>query len=500
MRAKYKAPRTLNVVRALAGGTVFVLLNTHALTAHAVDLSWASYYGGDKADIARDVSFDPLGAVIVAGQTLSTSGIADGSVHDTIHNGGTDAFIAKFESNGDRAWGTYFGGSSGDYANRVETDSAGNIIVLGHTSSTSGIATSGAYRTTRSGDNDAFLAKFSPSGTLLWATYFGGNGYDEGFGLCVASTGTIYIAGNTTSSSGLALNALHDSVFNGGSDGFLAKVSSSGAVLWANYVGGTGGITTAHDCAVDASHNVYVVGGTTATGDIATSGTHDASLNGFTDAYAMKFTTNGVRVWGTYYGGTATDAARAVAVDGDGGVYLAGVTNSGNGGTARYIATAGAHSQTLAGGKDAFVAKLNSSGGRVWGTYFGSENSSGESSLDEFTDIQYQSGMIALSGTTNSDDDLISTVDAFDEEYGGATDAMFVTMSASTGAVSFSTYYGGTGSYPGDYGHGVAIRSNVAALVGHTFSTGEIATSVAHDTSFNGLGDAFIAFMTLAPV
>src|SRR5436190_23809739 len=109
------------------------------------------------------------GNVYVAGDTFSTSGIATNGTHQTAYGGGIDdVLLAKFDSNGQRLWCTYYGGTQHDIAQAVVEDKNGNVIIAGHTESTLAIATSGAYATTYNFLYDAFVAKFTSSGTLIW--------------------------------------------------------------------------------------------------------------------------------------------------------------------------------------------------------------------------------------------------------------------------------------------------------------------------------------------
>jgi len=102
-------------------------------------------------------------------------------------------FLAKFNSSGKLSWSTFYGGSGNDGANGVSTDPAGNVYMTGFTNSSKGIATSDAYQKSFKGTNGvAFLAKFSSSGSLTWATYYGegdgngGNGLKRGcFRKCI---------------------------------------------------------------------------------------------------------------------------------------------------------------------------------------------------------------------------------------------------------------------------------------------------------------------------
>ena len=94
------------------------------------NLKWSSYFGGSLADIGYCITTDASGNVFVTGYTVSTTGIATTGAYQTTFGGGTqDAFIVKFDPNGNRIWSTYFGGSLIDQGTSIKTDKTGNIYV-----------------------------------------------------------------------------------------------------------------------------------------------------------------------------------------------------------------------------------------------------------------------------------------------------------------------------------------------------------------------------------
>src|SRR6185437_1923324 len=129
---------------------------------------WGTYYGGSGDDIARSVATDDSGNVYVAGYTTSTSGIASSGAYETSFGGYDDAFLVKFNNSGSMQWATYYGGSDIDEGNSVATDGSGNVFLAGEASSTSGIASSGAYQTSGGGNSAAFLVKFNSRGSRIW--------------------------------------------------------------------------------------------------------------------------------------------------------------------------------------------------------------------------------------------------------------------------------------------------------------------------------------------
>ncbi|MFN6390437.1 MAG: SBBP repeat-containing protein [Bacteroidota bacterium] len=378
---------------------------------------WATYYGGSQDDMGISCAVDASGNVYMIGSTSSTSGIATAGAHETTIN---DGFLVKFNSNGVRQWGTYFEGNG----NACTTDDSGNIYIVGLTNSTSGIATAGAHQTVMSGSGDAFLVKFNSSGVKQWGTYFGGassgaSGMEKGISCATDALGNVYMVGQTPSTSGIATTGAHQTIYGGGScDAFLVKFNSSGVMQWGTYYGGAG-VDIGYSCATDATGNVYLAGDTQqeflpASSGMTTIGAHQSAYGGgYSDGFLVKFDSNGLRQWGTYYGGSLLDVSFSCATDASGNVYMSGNTQSSAG-----IATSGAHQTTL---NDAFLVSFNSSGVRQSGTYYGGIKNVCTSDA---------SGNVYMTGYTQSNSD-IATAGAHQTANGnnGYSDAFLVKFS-----------------------------------------------------------------------
>lgn len=379
------------------GGTTFGASNIATAGAHQVTLEgptdavlkkfnnngeclWATYYGGESEELFSSLSCDGAGNVYISGRTLSTMGVATGGSYQSVFNGTImDAFIAKFDTSGRRVWGTYFGGEGlEDYVKVEVKDSV--FFISGYTTSTSGIASANAHQSTigdipAGQEGDFFLAKFDLDGNKYWSTYYGGPGLEALMNsIACDNYGNVYLFGATFSESGIATSGAHKStyVFNGMADHFLAKFNSEGVRQWATYYGGTEdelGMVFPRNLACDPFGNVYMAGTTSSLNGIAHSGSHQSSLGGGEDAYLAKFDSNGVVQWGTYYGGIDAEFGASVRMADSYSVYIVGSTNSTTG-----IVTDDAMQPAYAGGVgygDAFLAKFDSEGGILYGSYFG---------------------------------------------------------------------------------------------------------------------------------
>jgi hypothetical protein len=327
---------------------------------------WATYYGGGDDEWGQALSTDDSGNVFLTGGTYSTSGIATANAYQTSLNTGPDVFLAKFSSAGKRRWGTYYGGNSTEFIYGITNDDSGHIYIGGTTLSSSGIATTGARKTTIAGSWDAFLTKFSDSGGIVWATYYGGSTYDYIYGVVTDDTGNVYVSGYTFSTSGISTSGSYQASLAGGTDAFIAKFSSADSLKWGTYFGGSG-YELCYSIDIGDSGNLYLSGNTSSTSGIATSGAYQtANGGGSYDAFVAKFNNTGGRKWATYYGGGGAENCYGITCDDSENVYIAGVTVSTSG-----IATTGAYQDSFAGGSDAFLAAFPRTGNLSYATYYG---------------------------------------------------------------------------------------------------------------------------------
>lgn len=386
---------------------------------------WATYYGGAGEDNVYSIAIDTAGNIFLCGHTTSNSGIASGGFQNNF-GGGTscggfscgDAFLVKFAPNGNRIWATYYGDVGAEYGFSVAVDKDGNVYVTGHTTSTSGITFSGFQNTFGGGFYDAFLVKFDALGNRLWATYYGGPNKDYGKSVAIDILGNIYIAGATTSTTGIASGGFQNSYGGNGFDAFLVKFNSSGNRLWSTYYGGAGN-EQAYGVATDTSGNVYLSGETNSTTGISSSG-FQTTLGGNFDAFVVKFNSLGNRLWGTYYGGAGDDQGLSVATDVYGNVYLAGETFS-----ASNIASGG-FQNTFTQWSESFVAKFNPIGNRLCATYYGGPPGAFYNDKTGGIAVDFE-GNIYLTGSTQSTSNIASG--GFQNTYaGGVYDAFLVKL------------------------------------------------------------------------
>lgn len=224
-------------------------------------LQWSTYFGGPLDEFATGVAADANGNVFITGHTPSTSAIATAGAYQTTYAGGSfDAYIAKFNATGTIQWSTYYGGNDADNGWGIVTDPGGNVFVAGNTFSATGIASSGAYKTTIDGVSDAFILKLNSGGSREWATYFGGSGDESGLlSIARASTGTLLITGQTSSESRLATTGAHQTIFGGNRDAFIASFNNPDSLLanLSNVLAANNGIQIFPN---PSTHTLYIIG------------------------------------------------------------------------------------------------------------------------------------------------------------------------------------------------------------------------------------------------
>ncbi|MEW6741723.1 MAG: SBBP repeat-containing protein [Planctomycetota bacterium] len=381
-------------------------------------------------------------------------------------------------------YGTFLGGSDEDGGYSIAVDSSGAALVTGRTGSSDFPTTPGAYDTTYDGI-DAFVAKFSASGSsLLYGTFLGGSGDDYGYAIVVDSSGAALVTGGTWSSDFPTNPGAYDTTYNGYTDAFVAKLSASGSsLLYGTFLGGSN-YDNGYAIAVDSSGAALVTGYTYSSNFPTTPGAYDTTFNGYysSDAFVAKLSASGsTLLYGTFLGGSSDDAGCAIAVDSSGAALVTGETYSSN-----FPTTPGAYDTTFSGGTDAFVVKLSASGSSLlYGTFLGG------SDWDYGYAIAVDSSGAALVTGETFSSNFPTTPGAYDTTFNGYYDVFVAKLSASGSSLLYGTFLGG--SYY-DHGYGIAVDSAGAALVtGKTGSWNFPTTPGAYDTTLNGHRDAFVA-------
>jgi hypothetical protein len=384
---------------------------------------WCTYYGGESSDVVLGLGCDSSGYLYVMGQTysytdsnaISTNGAYQRKNGGSPFNGqsAADVFLAKFNpaGSGSRVWSTYYGGTQIELPNTLAVALDGTFAIGGYTNSSNNLASTGAFKT---GIDDGFIAKFNSNGMRVWGTYYVG----EVRALAFDTSGNIYAGGQANSLNNTATSGAHQSQSGGGlSEGYIAKFNPLGSRVWGTYYGDTGqDVVTALAC--DVYGNLYVGGQTTSGANIATTGAYKTNYSGgYLDGFLARFTTSdGVRRWGTYFGGnTGVDLITNIVCDSSTKVWVIGNTSSTAG-----IATSGAYKTNYSGPPpgpptfplpsptgDVFFAKFTLPGTLKYCTYFGGAE------IEQNLSLCYNTGNVYFGGTTVSSYGGCSTANGY---------------------------------------------------------------------------------------
>ena len=285
------------------------------LSASGSVLVYGTYLGGDDYDEGFAIAVDNAGCAYLVGMTWS-SDFPTRNPYDSSYNGGYhDAFVVKLSASGSAlVYSTYLGSSGFDYGLDIAVDTAGCAYLTGWTTSSDFPIQNPYDGSFNGGYHDAFIAKLSASGNaLMYSTYLGGGGDDEGRGIAVDNDGCVYLTGKTTSAD-LPTPIPCGGSLRGPSDGFAAKLSASGsALVYSTYLGG-GGDDEGYGIAIDTVGCAYLTGWTVST-DFPIQNPYDGGFNGGTsDAFVTKLSRAPEYVCGDANSDCAVNLADAVYI------------------------------------------------------------------------------------------------------------------------------------------------------------------------------------------
>jgi hypothetical protein len=343
------------------GATFVVLASLFAVPCLAVTPAhfWSINNGGDQGAAVTCVAIVPSnGDVIACGYFFGTMDLGTGPLvsDQSVFQGVSDGWIARFSRAGQVKWAKRFGGtSSGDAGDAVGVDASGNIYLLGVFNGSVNFGGSDLFA---SGPLEIALVKYDGNGNHIWSHAYGGSGYDQGTRLAIDPSGNVIICGAfpaTANFGGTDLTA------TGSSDGFIAKYNSSGVWQWDLAVGGNGQ-QVAYSIATDGAGNVYATGyfGT----EVTFPGVSPVASTGGLDLFIAKFNSAGVVQWTQKKGGTGDDLGITIASDASGNLALGGAFHD--------TVNLGGSALVSAGGYDGFLARYTTAGAHQWSLRFGS--------------------------------------------------------------------------------------------------------------------------------
>lgn len=366
---------------------------------------------------------------------------------------------------GSFGWAVGIESSGHTSARAVAADAAGNTYVTGRFSGSGDFDPGGGNSILISaGQGDVFVAKFAPSGALIWARSFGGTGDETGAGLAVDTSGNVYTTGTFYGTAdfdpgpGIAILTT-----DGGTDVFVCKLDSAGNFVWVRGFGGSGN-DEPFGLAADASGSVYATGTFTGSADFNPGpGTSLLTSAGLTDVFVSKLSPSGSLSWARGIGGTGSDHVFAIALDSTGNVHLAGSFS----GTVDFDPGPGITTRTTAGGADAFVCKWDPNGNFGWVAAPGGTGDDG--ALGVAVDAR---GQVYASGYYTATADFDPGPGTAPRTSAGGYDA-FVSQFDSAGLFQRAYALGGT-----EYDAGNAIAADAA---GNVYVAGQFQGAVDFD-------------------
>lgn len=451
----------------------------------------STFLGGGGDDAAYGVAVDAAGGIYVTGSTESVDFPVAGPVQNTLVQDGdvrTDAFVTKLSPDGSAfTYSTFLGGKGRDIGYAIAVGADGSATVSGSTESTDFPTARPVQKAYGGGATDAFVTRLGPQGAVLaYSSYLGGGGADVARGVAVDVSGNATLAGTTTSNDFPIAGPALQGAPNHPDDtaAFVTRVNADGSAwAYSTYLGGSGDDRAA-GVALDASGAAVVVGETqspdfpTAKPIQAAPGLPAGNGTAASDAFVVELAPAGSPlVYATYLGGSAADKATGVAVDPTGAAYVTGQTSSPNFPAVKAL-------QNVPGGSgDAFVTKVDPTGtSLVWSSFLGGSAADSGAGITVTAD-----GRASVTGATASDNFPVAK--PVRQAKAGFTDAFVATFAPSGGALSESTYLGGT-----DEDQGTAIAADRAGTVFVAGNTRSLDFPlVAPIRTTTGRSDAFLA-------
>jgi len=314
---------------------------------------WGQYYlSWTGVDEGTAITIGNNGNIYIAGYSDNTWGEP---INPFNKPGNQDAFVAKLNAEtGELQWNTFFGSTNRDYGNDITVDIDGNIYIAGESNASWG----NPIRTHYGGyGGDAFVVKMNSNGHIIWNTFLGGTNGDNAHGITIDNNYNIFVTGETAfwwtdgTWGGTTPEQLVDPG-EGNSDAFVARLNSSGNLVWYAFLGGndtySGQQEIGKRIAVDNNNFLYVAGD-----GWPVWGSPVRNSSGGREPFAVKMNaTTGGYIWNTFMGGSMSDEAGDIKVNENGHVFVTGHNRGIN----------------YWGDVDAFVTELDESGVRQWYT------------------------------------------------------------------------------------------------------------------------------------
>jgi hypothetical protein len=344
---------------------------------------WAKAATGQGTEEGYSITADTNGSIYIAGFFNSPMMTFDSTI--ILGTANYDAYIAKYDANGNLGWAKSFGGVQSDFIFSIAADHNGNIFAAG--SFTSATINFGLFTLVNSnpGYQDIFILKFDGAGTIIWAKSAGGSDYDEAYSVAPDFNGGAYLSGYFKSTS--IIFGTDTLINNGFDDVFVVRYAANGNVSWAKSAGGVYS-DVPYGMTSDINGNVCITGGFNSPSVIFGADTLTSNIS--YDIFLVKYDLNGNELWAKSTGGLNHDYGRSLVTDLNGNIYMTGTFFSPS-------LTFGASLLTSNGGSDAYLAKYDAAGNALW-----AKNAGGFSDDYGYGSCISPNGVIFITGSFDS--------------------------------------------------------------------------------------------------
>ena len=489
--AQTKMKITINLI-------LLAFINLSQLTnAQTQSCVWAQNPdGGDVGPYYRNaIATDQNGNVFVTG-SFNSPVIIFGTTTLTNLQGNDDIYLVKYSPTGGVLWAASAGGTGYDQGLGISTDLNGNVFITGGFTSPT-IVFGTTTLTNLYPSNDVFIAKYSPSGTLIWATSAVGVGVksDKGFGLSTDGSGNVFVTGAFASPT-IAFGTTTLTNALGGNDNtdiFVAKYSPSGMALWATSVGGSD-TDAGNGISTDATGNVFITGAFRSPTIAFGTTTLNNSVGGLgnQDFFIVKYSPSGTMLWVNSTGSIYNDYGSCVSTDVNGNAFVTGYFTSPTlifGTTTLTNFGGGLTSSTI------FVVKYSPTGTVLWASSTDGNSESGGRGIS--TD---GNGNAYVTGVFSSTTVTFGTITLANSNSGGGSNDLFVAKYSPLGMLLWAISAGGSSH---DYGVAICTDPSDNIIITGTFASSTIVfgTSTLTKTSLDPNSfDVFIAKLCSATV
>lgn len=443
-----------------------------------LSLSWSKALTNPQLPLGgtvmgRVVKMDSNGDTYVVGEFSNTADFDPGpGVADLVSTGGYDAYIAKYDVNGNYIYAKSFGGPMDDLPFGLAIGASGNLYVAGYFRGTADFdPDTGVATLVSAGSDDIFIAKYDADGNYIYAKSMGGIGLDriEGpNGLAIDGVGNVFVSGYFNGTADFDPGpGVANLISAGGSEIFIAKYDINGNYLFANRVGGSGD-DYGNSLVVDGSGNICLVGTFNATVDFDPgAGVANLTSVGASDFFIAKYDANGNYIYAKGVGGTTnSDIAYGIAVDMTNSVFITGSFS----GTVDFDPGPGVVNVVGSfGGNDIFIAKYDVNGNYIYAKGMGGGSGAigyGYSIITDGLGNVFVAG--EFYGTIDFNPDI-----SVNNLISAGLDDIFIAKYDASGNYIYATSIGSTGS---DLAYGICLDAN-----GNIHVTGKISGTADFD-------------------